>query len=220
MINLSIVIYFLLFAFVIGWMFLNIKGFTYLKGAMIAAMFYVSSAIIFSFSSYMGWPVEGDNAPDTTVLTSVLIFDKTNTSDGYIYVTGIPCAGQSNIEECMRASKVNSYVASLGAFNIFGYVPTVINTPRIYTFPYTEENRKNFAEARENMANGGRSVMRRGKKNKGGTGEGEGGQEGEGQGGGKSQSGDGTPNSLSEGAQEIWVDNIHLSQFLRKDQVE
>lgn len=216
--NLSVVVYFLLFAFVLGWLFFKVDGQLKAKVIMIAAMFYVSSAIIFSFDSYMGWPTRDSDAPDTMVLTNVLIFDKTNKSEGYIYVTGIPCSGQKNIDDCMETKKSQTTLGFLSPWRIFGYEPEVVNTPRMYTFPYTDENRKLFAEAKQNIDGGGRSVFKRkgkgqAKDGKGGSGDDDGSPTGEGGG----QGGEGTKDADSEGEMEIYVDNQAITDIIRKD---
>lgn len=215
--NLSIVAYFLIFAFVLGWLFFKVDGFVKTKILMIVAMFYVSSAIIFSFDTYMGWPARNEDVPETMVLTNVLIFDKTDNANGYIYVTGIPCIGKKNVDECMQSSNNEMTLRYLNPMKIFGYVPVTVNTPRIYTFPYTDENRKIFGEARDNIKKGGRSVLRRGNSGKvGEDGKGDGNAEGESKGKG-GESGEGTKGAESEGAMDIHVDNEALKDFIRKD---
>lgn len=212
----SIVVYFLLFSSVLGFLFLHIKGYLTTKLIMIAAMFYMSSAIVFSFNSYMGWPARDMDAPDGMVLTNVLIFDKTNKSDGYIYVTGIPCGASASIEECM----IPHQISVQNPLNLFGYIPSNLNTPRIFLFPYTDSNRKMFFEAKENIEQGGTSRLRHGKKGKGqgksnGTG-----QEGDSEGQGTGQDGEGTPNAESDGANEIYIDNQAFRDVLKKDSVQ
>jgi hypothetical protein len=147
-------------------------------------------------------------------MTNVLIFDKNDKHEGYIYVTGIPCVG--DIDKCLESSENKSLLAEISPMKVFGYEPSTINTPRIFEFPYTPENREMFAKAAEHMGSGGRSVLRHGKP-KNGEGDGDG-QEGEIDGTGKAQKGEGTPNSQTEGADDIYVDNEALKGFVRKDQ--
>ena len=212
----TVVLYFLVFAAAVAFAFYKIEGYLIAKIAMMIALFYTSAAIVFSFNTYMGWPAPDSEAPDRMVMTSVVIFDKTKTDPGSIYVMGIPCSSKK-LDECLKSDKDTSLIGELTAFKVFGYSPQLANTPRLYTFPYTEENRKMFGEAQENMQNGGRSVFRRGAK-KGGEGEGNG-QEGdeETSGKGKAQKGEGTRNAETIGAQDIFVDNINLRDILKKD---
>jgi uncharacterized membrane protein YgcG len=221
--TVAVVAYFLVFAFVFGWLLYNVQGHLAIKTLAAALMFYTSTTIVLSFGSYMGWPTKDKFAPDNMIITSVLIFDKSQTTEGYIYITGIPC-GDKSFDECMESTKNETYLGAINVFDVLGYVPPVSNMPRLYEFPYTEENRKMFAEARENIAEGGSSVLKRGKKGDGsGVGKGEDG-EGDGAGDGDgSESGSGgtggldeTPNAMG-GAAEIYVDNRSLKDFLRKD---
>lgn len=218
--NISVAIYFILYTAIIGYLFYHVKGYLAAKAGMLIVMFYMASAIVFSFDSYMGWPARDSAAPNRMVMTGVVIFDKTNKAPGAIFVTGIPCLGTSTISECMESDTNDSVWKGIVAFKIFGYEPPLLNTPRIFEFEYTPENRKMFADAKANMANGGTSVFRRGGKKSGEAGQGEGlegnsDEAAEGRKGG--QGGEGTKNSRSEGASEIHVDNISLRDILRKD---
>jgi uncharacterized membrane protein YgcG len=221
-VNLAVVGYFLVFAFVFGWLLFNVKGHLAVKTVAAFLLFYMSSAIILSFDSYMGWPTRERDAPDNMIISGVMIFDKTATTEGYIYITGIPC-GDKSFEECMSATRTESYLGAINYMNVLGYVPPVNNMPRLFQFPYTDENRKMFGDARENIAEGGVSVLKRGKGKGQGKGKGSGkGDEGEGDGEGEeggSSSGSGgtdeTPNAM--GGQEIYVDNISIKDFLKKD---
>lgn len=218
--NISIILYLLIFALGLGFSFYHVTGYLKTKVALLCAMFYMSSAIIFSFDSYMGWPTDQKNAPDSMIMLNVIIFDKTTKSDGVIYVTGIPCATANDVAECMSPIKNESFLTTLNPMKIFGYGPPSINTPRVFEFPYTEHNREIFASAQEVMHEGGQSFFRRGKQTPGKEGDGTGSGQGEADGEGMGKTGEGTQNADSEGAQEIYVDNKSLRDIMKKDQAQ
>ena len=214
--SLTIVVYFLVFSLILGFIFYKIEGFIKTKILAIAMMFYISSAVYFSFDSYMGWPAKDVSVPDKMVLMGILIFDKTTRNDGQIFVMGIPCSAATSANECLSPNSDTSILTMLSPIKIFGYVPEKLNTPRLFSFPYTEENRKAFGEARENIDGGGTSMFYKNGKPAGDQKD-ETGQDGTGNGDGEGQAGEGTKNAESEGAKNIYIDNRNLKDIIRKD---
>ncbi len=165
-----LVLYFLFTTVVVAYLMMRVEGAVLSKVIVLTVMFYISSAIWFSFSSYKGWPTDRP-ATEDAVIMSVVIFDKTKSNPGAIYVTAIPCSG--SVSECQEYSVDDGLLSKLSPYKVFGYVPKARNTPKLFEFPYTEANRKAFSEARDNIANGGRSTMK-GMKGKQGEGKGDG----------------------------------------------
>lgn len=210
--NVFLVPYFLILCSIIAFLFYFVEGKLILKLVSIVGMFYIASAIYFSFESYRGWPASETEAMDGMVLMSVVIFDKSSKAEGHIFVEGIPCLKG----KCDQDIPQSPLLAELSPFKVFGYIPTVKNYPRLYEFAYTDANRKLFSEAQKNMKDGGRSIFHRnGKGNKEGNGSGrpsdaKGDKAGYG-------SGDGTINGHSTGAPEIYIDNQSIKDLLSKE---
>lgn len=203
-----IVVFFLFVTLLIAYLLFKAEGSNALKVVILLVLFYASSAVWFSFDSYKGWPTEASPRDDAIIL-SVAIFDKTNTSPGSIYVTAIPCTG--DVSECETYAEDDGLMTKLSPYRVFGYAPKARNTPRIYEFPYTEENRKAFSEARENVSNGGRSTI----KGAGKKGQGKGGQHGKEETEGGMMGGDGQENAGIDDAPQII--NEGPQDLLRKD---
>jgi len=203
-----IVLYFLFITLVVAYLLMRAEGAKFIKVVLIAIMFYVSSAIWFSFETYQGWPTN-DRPNDDAVILAVTIFDKTNLEPGAIYVMAIPCVGA--VDTCEEYKTDDGIITKLSPYKIFGYVPTAKNTPRLYRFPYTTENRKAFSEARENLSKGGRSTIK---------GEGKGKGKGKGAAPGDAEDGDG---KSGEGQENAHIDdapqivNEGPQDLLRKD---
>lgn len=209
-----IVAYFLIITLLMVYLLMRTEGANAIKVAVIGALFYVSSAVWFSFDSYRGWPT--DRRPDRDlVLLSVIIFEETRSTPGAIYAVGIPCATDRTL--CDKYTEDDGLLARLSPYKAFGYTPKARNTPRTYEFEYTEENREAFAQAQANIEKGGRSTLRIGERRDDEEG-GEGGREGDGQTadpGAGVQVGDAAENSGIEGAPDIL--NEAPEDLLRKD---
>lgn len=152
----TVVVFLLVFAVISAFLVYTSRGSLVLKTVLLVLLFYSASAIYYSFDSYRGWPTDTRNKRELVVL-SVVIFEKTREDPGAIYVTGIPCAVSPM--ECLKYAETDTVFKKLSPFKVFGYVPPAANTPRLYEFPYTEENRQKFAAARENIKNGGVSIV-------------------------------------------------------------
>lgn len=184
--NTLLVLSMIVFSLIIAYMFYHVQKKLWLKVIIIGGMIYLSSAIYFSFGSYMGWPTNGELAPDGALIYSIVITEKPDHSDGAIFVMAVPCFGASDIT-CLRTvytdpSKDDSWSAYLkNKLELFGYAPLRKNTPRLYEFPFTQKNRENFSKAKEHMDQEGGSIfLRRGDPGDGGGVAGEGGAEGDG----------------------------------------
>jgi hypothetical protein len=213
---------FLIFAFTIGISLYYVPGKLGLKIHLALAMFYMASALFFSFDTHKGWPAPDGVTPDKMVIVGVVIFEKTTKSDGMIFVTGIPCSSFDDIARCFEEEHNASLWTKLSPYKIFGYEPDNVNTPRIFEFPYTDKNRKMFGEAKQNIADGGVSIYHKGQNEKEGKGKGKG---GDGQGNdpnaigedGGAHDGDVSPNAQSASESEIYVDNLSLRDVLKKE---
>ena len=181
-----IVAYFLIITLLMVYLLMRTEGANAIKVAVVAALFYVSSAVWFSFDSYRGWPTNVPPQQDL-VLLSVIIFEETKKTPGAIYATGIPCVTDRAL--CDKYAEDDGILARLSPYKAFGYASKARNTPRTYEFEYNEENRKAFAQAQANIEKGGRSTLRVGKQ-----------EEGVGSKGGRKGSGDETAEPAEEGA--------------------
>lgn len=112
-----------------------------LKFLLVGLLFFITTAIYFSFESYKGWPTtEGFDKVQVLWLDSVQP-SKKDADDGAIYVWGYE----------LNETKQNDtpwYV----------YTPS-IKSPRSYQFPWTEEFQREVKEAKEKLKGGSFVIM-------------------------------------------------------------
>lgn len=106
-----------------------------LKVIVVTYLFFISSAIYFSFETYKGWPT----AEKVTrgYLVATLVVEPTRQTEGAIYAWII------------EKKKEQSFIDKL-----FGFTYNGINIPRSYKFEYTNKRASKFNHANKQMKEG------------------------------------------------------------------
>lgn len=118
------------------------------KFAAAGVLLYAAATAYFSFDDYMGWPKHFSHSPERDILlVGVFMRDPSPGVEGKILAVGYPCFNG----ECER-DFTEKYVFMLPARQR--------DAMRLMEFPYTDESRRAFAEAKQNIERGGRSVLK------------------------------------------------------------
>lgn len=133
---------FTIYSLGVCWLFLTSPGRVWVK-TLVATLFVVmSTAIAFSFDSFVGYPSSQKIKRDS-LLVGVVIREPTPEHEGKIYIWVVEPESKS------------------GPLSIFEYKPDY-KDPRAYKIPYTKENQKKMQAAKEAMEAG--NIVKMGKQ--------------------------------------------------------
>lgn len=133
-----------------------------LKFLLVGLLFFITTAIYFSFESYKGWPTSEGFDKVQVLWTDSVQPSKKDANDGAIYVWGY---------ELNESKQEDSpwYV----------YMPS-IRAPRAYQFPWTEDFQREVQDAKEKIKGGAIVIMENDEEPPEGNSESEEGEKGKG----------------------------------------